>query len=159
MAQLGARLHGMQKVEGSSPSGSMRDEDLAHAGPFLGIRIMAKSRIIIQEFSNVTVVTFQDSALLQGEVIDRVTADLYELIDSLAKRKLVLDFANVRMLASQMLGTLISLNQKSKAIKGELVLCGMRDELKSVFKITNLDKSFTFCPDHSSALAHFRVYV
>lgn len=120
---------------------------------------MAKSRLIIQEFSDVTVVTFQDTSLLHGPVIDQATADLYELTDRLNKRKLILDFSNVRMLASQMLGTLITLNEKSKAIKGELALCGMRDELKNVFKVTSLDKSFSFFTDTSSALTHFRVYV
>ena len=121
--------------------------------------MMAKSRLIIQHFADVTTVTFQDTALIQGQVIDDLAADLYELTDRKNKRKLILDFSNVRLFASQMLSVLITLNKKSKAIKGHLVLCGLRDELKQVFAITNLDKSFSFFTDTASALTHFQVYL
>ena len=120
---------------------------------------MAKARLIIQNFADVTVVTFQDTTLLQEQVIEEAAVDLYELTDRKNKRKLILDFSNIRMFASQMLSVLILLNNKSKAIKGELVLCGLRDELKKVFTITNLDKSFSFFSDTSSALTHFQVYL
>ncbi len=120
---------------------------------------MAKARLIIQDFADVTVVTFQDTALLHGHVIDEAAVDLYELTDRKNKRKLILDFSNVRLFASQMLSVLITLNKKSEAIKGNLVLCGLRDELKEVFAVTNLDKSFSFFTDTSSALTHFQVYL
>ena len=120
---------------------------------------MAKARLIVQNFTDVTVVTFQDTTLLQEQVIEEAAVDLYEMVERKNKRKLILDFSNIRMFASQMLSVLIHLNNKSKEIKGELVLCGLRDELKKVFTVTNLEKSFFFCADHSSALAHFRVYV
>ncbi len=120
---------------------------------------MAKARLIIQDFADVTAVTFQDTALIQGQVIDQVAVDLYELTDRKNKRKLILDFSNVRLFASQMLSVLITLNKKSEAIKGNLVLCGLRDELKEVFAVTNLDKSFSFFTDTSSALTHFQVYL
>ncbi len=120
---------------------------------------MAKARLIIQHFADVTVVSFQDTALIHEQVIDEAAVDLYELIDRKNKRKLILDFTNIRMFASQMLGVLINLNNKSKAIKGALVLCGLRDELKAVFTVTNLDKSFSFFTDASSALTHFQCYM
>ncbi len=120
---------------------------------------MAKARLIIQHFADVTAVTFQDTALVQGQVIDDVAAVLYELADRKNKRKLILDFSGVRLFASQMLSVLITLNRKSEAIKGNLVLCGLRDELKEVFVITNLDKSFSFFTDIASALTHFQVYL
>ncbi len=120
---------------------------------------MAKARLIIQHFADVTVVTFQDMALLQEQVIDEAAVALYELVDRKNKRKLVLDFSNIRMLASHMLSVLINLNKKSKAIKGDLVLCGLRDELKAVFTVTNLDKSFSLFTDASSALTHFQCYM
>jgi anti-anti-sigma factor len=120
---------------------------------------MAKARLIIQHFADVTVVTFQDTALLREQVIEEAAEALYELTDLKNKRKLILDFSNIRMFASQMLGVLINLNNKSKAIKGALVLCGLRDELKAVFTVTNLDKSFSFFADAPSALTHFEVYL
>ncbi len=120
---------------------------------------MAKARLIIQDFADVTVVTFQDTTLLHEQVIDEAAVDLYELIDRKNKRKLILDFSNIRMFASHMLSVLINMNNKSKEIKGDVVLCGLRDELKAVFRVTNLDKSFSFFTDASSALTHFQCFM
>ena len=119
---------------------------------------MAGSKLLIQDRAGVTLVTFEDTALVHGQTIEQTAAELYELIDRKNTQKLILDFSNVKLLASQMLSVLLTLNNKSKGINGELVLCGLGDELKSVFAITNLDKVFTFFTDSSSALTHFEFY-
>jgi len=120
---------------------------------------MAASRLMIEDYAGVTVVTFQDSSILEMGVIDQIGKDLSELIDKQNKRKLVLDFMNVRFLASHTLGVLLSMNKKMRAIKGAMVLCSVRKDLRKVFTITNLDKIFQFFPDDAAALAHFKVPV
>lgn len=117
------------------------------------------ARLLIQPIRDVTVVNFQDASILDTAVVDEIGRALYELVDAQARRKLILDFSNVKFLSSSALGVLITLKKKSSAIKGEVVLCSMRPELKKVFEITNLSKMFQFCENENKALAHFGVTV
>ncbi len=120
---------------------------------------MGNSRLLIQAYADVTVVTFQDSSILEMRVIDQIGQDLYELPEKQNKKKIVLDFSNVKFLASHTLGVLLNLNKKSKAIGGEMVMCAIKKELMKIFTITNLDKLFKFFPSDAEALGHFNVHV
>ena len=120
---------------------------------------MAKSRLLIENYAGVVVVTFQDSAILEMPVRDQLCTDLYALVEKQDKRKVVLDFTNVRFLASHTLGILLTFQKKATAAKGEVVLCSVRAELMKVFSLTNLDRLFRFFPDDAAALAHFKVRV
>ena len=120
---------------------------------------MAHSRLVIQNYAGVLLVSFQDSAILNSAEIDQIAEDLYELIDKRAARKLIVDFTNVKHLGSQTLGVLLELQKRSRAIKGTLLLCSMREDLRKMFSITKLDKLFTFFPDDTAALRHFGVPV
>lgn len=117
------------------------------------------ARLLIQPIRDVTVVNFQDASILDTAVVDEIGRALYELVDAQARRKLILDFTNVRFLSSSALGVLITLKKKSSAIKGDVVLCSMRPELKKVFEITNLNKMFKFCDNENKALGHFGISV
>lgn len=116
---------------------------------------MSESNLMIRDHQGVTVVTLQESAIIETRAIEQIAEDLYELADKQHKQRIILDFSSVKLLASQMLGVLLTLQKKVSAIKGELVLCTLRDELKQIFRITNLDKKFKFCADVAEALAHF----
>jgi len=120
---------------------------------------MAASRLLIQEYAGVSVVTFTDSSILDSATIDQLGKDLYHLTDNLNKQKLIVDFTNVKFLSSQVLGVLITLNKKSAAIKGTLLLCALKPDLMKLFTITSLDKLFKFFPDDAAALKHFGVKV
>jgi anti-sigma B factor antagonist len=117
---------------------------------------MANSpRLLINTLKDVTVVTFQDISILDALQIDEIGEELYDLVDKKDRRKLILDFANVKFLSSSALGVLITLHKKSTTAKGRVVLCSLRDDLKKVFEITRLDRMFTFCPTEEEALAVF----
>ncbi len=120
---------------------------------------MANSRLLVEDYAGVAVVTFQDASILDMTHIDQIGRELYRMVDEGNRQKMVLDFSNVRFLASQTLGILLTLQKKSKAIDGSLVLCGLRTELMKVFAITSLDKLFKFFNDDAAALKHFKVHV
>ncbi len=117
---------------------------------------MAESNLVIKDDSGVTVVTFQESTVIDAARIDQIAQALYKLIDKGSAKHVLLDFSKVRLLASLMLGVLLTLKKKSEAKRGTLSLCGVREDLKKVFTVTNLDKSFSFFTDETAALAHFR---
>jgi len=120
---------------------------------------MAVARgLVVQTIKDVTVVNFLDSSIMDSLQIDQLSRQLYDLVDNRHRRKLILDFGKVRLLSSQTLGMLLNLHKKTQRIKGKMVICGMRKELRKVFLITKLDKIFVFNDDEETALNSFGVY-
>lgn len=116
-----------------------------------------KVNLVTQQFKDVTVVTVNDTALLDAVTIEALGESLYALVDRKALKKIVLDFSSVKFLASAALGMLLTLRRKAGDIKGTVALCGIRPELFKIFKMTNLDKLFKFFDDEEQALNHFGV--
>lgn len=120
---------------------------------------MATRGISISQIQDVTVVNFQQNAILDSAAVEAIGESLYKLVDEQARRKIVLDFTPVHFLSSSMLGVLIALQKKAQTIKGKIVLCGLRPELLKIFKITKLDKLLTFAKDEKRALRKFDVHI
>lgn len=109
----------------------------------------------VTQSEGVTVVGFRDASILDVVTIQRIAAELYELVEVQQRRKIVLDFAAVRFLSSQALGVLLTLRRKAEKAGATVALAGIRPELLRVFQITNLDKLFPFfsaAPDAVQAL-------
>lgn len=107
--------------------------------------------IVITPMQDITVVSFQAASILDAPVIQAIGSELYVLVDQKAMRKIILDFSMVKFLSSQMLGVLVSLHKKSAAIKGRVVLCGLRPEILKVFAIMNLNKVLTIVDNEAKA--------
>ncbi len=116
---------------------------------------MAEPNLVIQNIGGVVIVNFGGSSILDAQLIEALGQRLYELVDQQAHRKLVLDFSKVQFLSSSVLGVLIKLQKKSAAIGGKVVLCGLKPELHKVFKISRMDRLFSFCADEGQALGSF----
>lgn len=112
----------------------------------------APSGIVVQNMWDVTIVNFEEARLLEVHVIDQIAEQLFKLVDQMDKKKLVLDFSKVQFLASAAVGMLMNLHKKSLAIRGQLVLCGMKKEIMKVFEIMQLTKVLKFAPDEKEAL-------
>ena len=120
---------------------------------------MTNPHFSVEDYAGVTVAKFSDTAILETAMIQQMGRDLYALAEHGSKPKLVLDFSNVKILSSHMLGVLLTLQGKAQANKGALSLCGLRPELMKVFVITSLDKVFKFHADDVEGLAAFGVPV
>lgn len=118
---------------------------------------MPPSSLVLSQIENVTIVTFRSASIIDLPSVESIGRDLYTLVDDQAKRRIILDFSAVKFLSSQMLGVLIALQKKAKAIRGRVVLSGLRPELMKVFKITKLDKVLEFASDEADALKRFDV--
>ena len=115
------------------------------------------SNIMVQRIADVTFVDIQEARLLDSRDLDALAEQLYRLVDKMDRKKLVVDFSRVQFLASAAIGVVTTLHKKSVAIKGTLVLCGLRKELMKVFEIMNLTKLLRFSADAKEALAVFAV--
>jgi anti-sigma B factor antagonist len=110
-------------------------------------------RLVINEIGDVTVVHFRDPKIIEDLRIQELGQELYQLVETENRKKLVLNFGSVDFLSSAALGVLIKLDKKVKARKGVLKLCNIRPEIFEVFKITNLNRVFDIKPDEADALA------
>lgn len=110
------------------------------------------ANLLIQKMWDVTVASIQEPRLLDARQLDALSVELYRLVDELDRKKLVLDCAKVQFLTSSAIGVLVNLQKKSTAIKGTLIICGVRKELMQVFEITKLTKLFKFAADEKAAL-------
>ena len=90
---------------------------------------MPASGLVVSQVTGVTVVSFRSASVIDLPTMEAIAAELYALVDQQARKKIVLDFAAVRFLSSQMLGILVALQKRARGIGGRLVLCGMRPEL------------------------------
>ena len=119
---------------------------------------MAGSELVVQTIEDATVVNFRQRAIIESAKIEAIAQDLYAIVDEKASRKLVLDFTGVQYLSSQALGIFITLKKKADEIKGQVAICGLKNELRQLFKIMKLEKIFPFFADEQEALAHFNVF-
>ena len=153
----GSRSSALGLAKLRDPAYNARPQCVVFVG-FNRVQTMAaNARLLLQPIRDVTVVTFQDSSILDTLQVEAIGQELFALVDDKACRKLVLDFANVKFLSSSALGVLINLRKKADAIKGQIILCGLRADLKKVFEITRLDKLFKFREDENKALADFGI--
>ncbi len=118
---------------------------------------MAANRLVMYPIRDAIIVVFNDPMILDVLQVQQIGDELYKLVDSRACRKLILDLSKVQMLSSAALGVLINLKKKSDAIKGQVVLCGIRREPMKVFTITHLNKVFEIKPNEEEALAVFGI--
>jgi anti-sigma B factor antagonist len=114
-----------------------------------------KRRIEVEEVDDVSVVEFVDKRILDEQNIQLIGDQLFELVDDLGKKKILLNFANVEYLSSAALGKLMTLNKKVKAAGGELRLANIKSEIKEVFSITKLDKMLKIFNSEQDALDGF----
>ena len=115
------------------------------------------TKIFVRAVQDVTVVEFSKGATFDAVAAQELGQELYDLVDTQACEKLILNFSGVQFLSSAALGVLITLRKKSEAIKGKVIFCGLRAELHKIFTLTRIDTLFAFEEDEEKALADFGV--
>ena len=115
------------------------------------------SRLRVKQLSDkgVTQVEFIDRNILDEANIQQIGEEITGLIDAAQTPKLLISFSNVDHLSSAALGTLITINNKIKAKKGQLRLANIDPQIYEVFKITKLDKLFQIHENAESAMSSF----
>lgn len=66
--------------------------------------------------------------------------------------RVVLDLADVRMVASAGLGLFVTLNKLSKDKGGKFAICNLDETLKQVFEMTKLHRVMTIAPTVDAAI-------
>ena len=110
-------------------------------------------RIKVNQSGQVTVVTFNDSKIIDEVEIQEFGQELYDLVEREGRKKIILNFGNVEFLSSAALGKLIGFDKRVKQQGAHLMLSNIRPEIYEVFAITKLTKLFNIKDDEADALA------
>ncbi|AMV72495.1 STAS domain-containing protein [Desulfuromonas carbonis] len=81
-------------------------------------------------------------------------AEMLKLFDE-GKSSIVIDLKDVRFVDSSGLGSLVSGFKNASARNGNLKLCGLQPQVKSMFELTRLHRVFEIFPAADEALASF----
>jgi anti-sigma B factor antagonist len=99
---------------------------------------------LLQTTSNADILTvrFLPNEILDALMITEIQDELLAVIDKASERNILLDFHAVRHLSSAALGMLIRAYKKCDDSKLRLKLCNLTPNIREVFKITCLEKTF-----------------
>lgn len=70
-------------------------------------------------------------------------------------RKFLVDFGEAGYIDSSGLGVLVSLSKQIREEGGDLRICGLDEDLRTLFELTRLDTLFDITEDRSAALDDF----
>jgi anti-anti-sigma factor len=80
-----------------------------------------------------------------------------EIVRDGGNRDVVVDFAEVDIITSSSIAKMLKLRKILKDIGHRLVLCGVRNATRGIFKVTGLDGVFEFADDKFIALASLQL--
>ena len=107
----------------------------------------------IQNWSeNIVLVTLAEEPQM-GEELRTVI----EIVRDGGDRDVVVDFADVDIITSSSIAKMLKLRKVLKDIGHRLVLCGVRNATRGIFKVTGLDGVFEFADDKFIALASLQL--
>lgn len=106
----------------------------------------------IEREGNVAIASFKSVCISDVEEITSASAQLRQYIQANPPQRMVFDFHGVKFFSSQVLGLLLEARAYLKPYNGEVAIASLNPQLERVFKITNLDRLFSFYPDKTAAV-------
>jgi len=112
-----------------------------------------KTTVEISSEGRVAIVSFASASISDVEEITDASAAIRQYAQTYSPQAFVFDFSGVKFFSSQVLGLLLEARGHVKPHGGRVSICALDSQLQRVFRITNLDRIFTFHPDRQAALA------
>ena len=108
-------------------------------------------KITIEYTKDTTIVTFINKTILEEWDIQTFQELIEPIIKQTNRIKLILDFRDVQLMPSTVLGVLVRINKNINECEGQLRLCNLSPKVYEIFEITRLTKAFEIHPDLESA--------
>ena len=115
---------------------------------------MAKAQFQLEAIGDISVLTLSLDNFLHEEN-EKLMASIDGLLNE-GHKKIILDLSGTTYISSLILASLVYIQKKAKDSSGDLVLCGVKNRVLDVVKMTNLDKVFTIVPTRPEALDRFK---
>jgi anti-anti-sigma factor len=98
------------------------------------------------------VATFKEASITDIGQIAEIFGVMKEFIEENQPEAIIFDFDSVGFFSSRVLGMLLEVRAEMESREGKVMICGINPQLYRVFRITNLDKIFSFYADRASAV-------
>jgi anti-anti-sigma factor len=108
------------------------------------------AKIIVENGTDVTIVTFTEENILEEQQIRKLERALLPVVRHNDQKRLVLNFENVRFMSSSFLGLLVKVHKRILELGGRLQLFNLDPKIHKVFEITHLVKIFDIVPPGST---------
>ena len=105
-----------------------------------------EAKIIVENGTDVTIVTFEDENILEEQSIRKLERALLPIVRENEQKRLVLNFQNVKFMSSSFLGLLVKIHKRVVEMDGRLQLFNLDPKIHKVFEITQLVKIFDIVP-------------
>ena len=110
----------------------------------------------LDEVEGVAVLYLKDHDFFDRLVISELQDEMVDYVKNETPQKLLIHFGRVRAISSETINALLRTREWTQSNEGELKLCDMRDTIRSVFRVANLDrKIFEIHDSMHSALEAF----
>lgn len=107
----------------------------------------------IEEIQSVILIEIKEERL-DAHNSGELKVQMLNLFDE-GKHNILIDLHEVRFVDSSGLGSLVSGFKNASARNGNLKLCGLQPQVKSMFELTRLHRVFEIYPGREEALASF----
>jgi anti-sigma B factor antagonist len=111
-----------------------------------------KASMDIVAAGNVAIASFRSTCVSNVDEIRNASTQIREYVEKNRPKEMVFDFSGVGFFSSQVLGLLLEVRAWLRERGGQVVVCALSSQLQRVFRITNLDRIFTFFPDRETAI-------
>ena len=98
------------------------------------------------------VAAFKAASITDIGQVAEIFRAVKEFIEENQPEVIIFDFGGVGFFSSCVLGMLLEVRAEMESREGKVMICGINPQLYRVFKITSLDKIFTFCADRANAV-------
>ena len=92
---------------------------------------------------------------LDMPTVDAVRRTLASLIDR-GQSRLLIDLDGVGYIDSTGMGALVAAMKQARAAGGDVRLCALQDDVRSIFDLTRLSRAMSIHPTRQEALASWR---
>ena len=102
--------------------------------------------ILVENGTDVTIVTFEEENILEEQQIRRLERALLPVIRDNQQKRLLLNFEQVKFMSSAFLGLLVKVHKRTIEAGGHLQIYNLDPKIYKVFEITKLTKVFEIVP-------------
>ena len=114
------------------------------------------SRLKVKRDGAIVEVQFRDRNILDEANIQQIGEEIKAIIEAEPAPRLLINFTDVDHLSSAALGTLITINNRVRTLKGQLRLSNIDPNIYQVFQITKLNKLFEIHDNAEKARSSFK---
>jgi anti-sigma B factor antagonist len=115
----------------------------------------ASPGLLLERVDDVTVVTFAEKSLVDGQLVQQVGAEL-DRLDALELSKVLINFGEVEFLSSALLAELHRFVRRVNAAGGRTKVCRIEPGLVEIFSATGFDRRFEVFDEEWRALDSFQ---